>query len=377
MALTITNKINGVFGNKRVTFANIAFDSSYAFGGETLVAGSLGLSAIGRVEIMPQAGLSFEYDYTNEKLKAFAPAPPMVIEEKHTIAAATITLDYPVAALLNITSASVHQALIDPSATLAASECQLSAAITAGARSSITFEASTTGVVYVTYITQAWKDIWDNRTASEVAATANHVATLANNAVFIESVHGSHATSDLNIFEAIRGGDTAATGEMEVDFTDASASSDTTLTFVNTDAITGVKATYIAAPASGYIIDRFTEDENVAITSGAGNTAFPILCPSLYGQIPDYTGGGERDSHPAMMLAQDALGTANECYIDWYTRATAAGTPVKVNDTSSDAVSMSYLKGRIEEIPGVVPLEVKNAADLSHLTGIKVMVYGR
>jgi len=50
----------------------VTFDSSYATGGEALVATDIGLSAnIEFINCAPASGYLFEYDYTNGKLKAF------------------------------------------------------------------------------------------------------------------------------------------------------------------------------------------------------------------------------------------------------------------------------------------------------------------
>ena len=376
MALTISNREPSLFGNKSVQMFDMAFDSSYAFGGESLTPANMGLETVDRVVIEPKAGYTFEYDATNEKVKAFCMAPPIVYEEVHTIASNQITLDYPAAAILNVSSATQCQKLIEPGDTLAANEVQLAAAMSWGARPTLTFHASTSGAIKVTYITQAWKEMWDNRQASTSVSTSSDVADLDEVAVFIESCQalGSGASSRPSF---VRGGDAAGTGECEIDFTDSGEDNNTTLTFASGDAISGVTLTYVKQPSTGFLVDHFVEDEDLTIASGTGNSAYPILFNSICGQIPDYHAAGERTPHTLLMAEADLLGTSAECAIDWHKVATVAGHQVRTNDTTTDAVSLTYMKGFPYEIPNLVPLEVKNGEDLSSvLSSVRVTAYG-
>lgn len=382
MALTITDRINGVLGTDRVRYAQVAFDSAYAYGGESLAPGDLGLARINRLQIDPKSGYTFEWDKTNEKIKVFAPAPAIVIDEAHTIASNAITLDYPAAAILNLSTAAKTQLLIDAGDTPAADECKLTAAMAAGTRTGITFHASTSGAVKTSYITQAWQEVWVNRHASSAFATSTSIADLDDTACFIESMttldtSGSVVTSRS---EFVRGGDVAAAGECEVDWTDSGAAvaGDTTLTFVSTDAVTDITLTYISLPASGFLKDRFIEDEDLTIASLIGSTALPMLFNATCGQIPDFTDANEREVHHLLMPEGDDLATTTgECAIDWHKMVTLRGTQVRVKDASSDAVSMTYVYGVPGEIPGLVPLEVKNATNLAALTGVRIMAIGQ
>ena len=89
MALTISSVTTSVFGNKKIMKANIAFDSSYPTGGEALTPSTLGLNEVEILLVSPQAGYLFEYDYSNEKLKALTPraAQAAVTTDKVTIVA--------------------------------------------------------------------------------------------------------------------------------------------------------------------------------------------------------------------------------------------------------------------------------------------------
>lgn len=60
-------------GNLKGCFADVTFDSVYPTNGEPMPASKFGLGAIGQIMAAPNGGLFFEYDYVNEKIKAFYP----------------------------------------------------------------------------------------------------------------------------------------------------------------------------------------------------------------------------------------------------------------------------------------------------------------
>lgn len=72
LTVTIGGSEKTVFGNRRAVFADVAFDSSYPTGGEALTPETLGLRTIDFLVVENASGYTFEYDRTNEKLKAFA-----------------------------------------------------------------------------------------------------------------------------------------------------------------------------------------------------------------------------------------------------------------------------------------------------------------
>lgn len=74
MALTISNHKTSVFGNKRTSTFDVAFDSSYPTGGEPLSLSNLGLSEVDIVLISQKSGYMLEYDYTNKKVLAYRSA---------------------------------------------------------------------------------------------------------------------------------------------------------------------------------------------------------------------------------------------------------------------------------------------------------------
>lgn len=88
MALAITNQKSSVFGNKRTSTFDVAFDSSYPTGGEALSLGTLGLSEVDIVLISQKSGYILEYDYTNNKVLAYRSAG---FTPAGSVAAPTIT----------------------------------------------------------------------------------------------------------------------------------------------------------------------------------------------------------------------------------------------------------------------------------------------
>ena len=136
--------------------------------------------------------------------------------------------------------------------------------------------------------------------------------------------------------------------------------------------MTSCTATYITLPASGFLFNRFLEDQDTTVSSAvsaAKNPPRPILFQAICGQIPDYTAANERAAHHLQMSEQDALGTGQEFYIQYQTRpATGITGHILLNDSTSDAVSLTYVYGTPDEIPNLTMLEVPNGTDLSGVT---------
>ena len=71
MALDVTVSETIVMGNKRVVLGYLAWDSSYAASGESLVAADMGLTYLDFILVQPDEGYTFQYDYTNATLWAY------------------------------------------------------------------------------------------------------------------------------------------------------------------------------------------------------------------------------------------------------------------------------------------------------------------
>lgn len=72
MALTISSIVADLSGQRLKTTGRIAFDSSYATGGESFTANSAGLSVLDSLRVYPKSGYTFDYDSSNALLRAIA-----------------------------------------------------------------------------------------------------------------------------------------------------------------------------------------------------------------------------------------------------------------------------------------------------------------
>ena len=92
-----SNVLQGKFGsntgNLKYKAIEITFDSSYPTGGESLTPGMIGFDDIINIIIEPSDGISFGYDYTNEKIKAYGVAPvPITITDADGAASAGVAV---------------------------------------------------------------------------------------------------------------------------------------------------------------------------------------------------------------------------------------------------------------------------------------------
>ena len=374
--LTVTNEVMSVWGTKRVVMFDIALDTSYPAGGETLTKGSRRMAAVDQVIIPPKNGYTFEYDETNEKVKVFASAPAIVYEEQQTIATAAVTLNYPAAYIIAVAQANANIAITDTGATLAANQCKPTAALAVGTRTGLTFHAGLSGVVYVTYVTQAWKEVWDNLVQSEVVTVTSNVGEMANRSVGIQSIRVSSSSgTTLNAMLMLDKDDTVATSEVEVDWSPAGDSGTTTeLTFYAAEA-TAATVTYIKKPTSGFLYDNLVEEETATLTAvGEGNLQhlqYPVLMWSYAGQIPI-----NGQTTQAIINERGTAGTA-EAYMFWTEGSGVTQFGAAITNQATAVSTATYIKGRPQDIPFLIPLEVRNAQNLSALTGVQVIMIGR
>lgn len=376
MALTLSNKEDTVFGNKLITFLDLAFPSSYAFGGETLdYRIDPGMTRVDMVHIPPVKGYTLEYDYTNRKVKVFAPALPIIYEEKHTAVAYTVTLDHPAAWIMNVCKTGQNMAWgkIQAYGSLAANTFCLTAAIADGVRTQLTTPGETDAII-VTYVTQAWAELYACLVQEEAVTLATGANDLANKMMafgFCEA-----ATTGILLPEDIA--DTTASGSVGIKMGYATGALDAHAD-ENTQAAV---VTYLAEPASGWLHDRFIEDEDPTKAGADPYTQafdFPLLVWCITGALT-VTGGATQ-----VIVDIATTAAAGEATINWGKGpgdllATAGVPPtegfvfgLKSNLT---VTAGAYIKGYPWEIPGLVPLEVKNATDLSGLTGLKAMLIG-
>jgi hypothetical protein len=473
MSITLSNKKYHVFGDLAAVIADVAFDSSYPFGGESFNSDQeLGMHNIEAFIPETKKGFSISYDHTNNKMKLFKNAPPIVYEEQHTPnAAGKITLNYPPAYIMAICHAAAPLKLSTSGATITYGQAKPDAIFAEGERATLSvlpvtneitngaigdgtgwtaganwsvadgkavkassaavetyshdafaatvghtyrtvytvssytsggvaiglggasgtirtadgtytedITATTVGglaftpsgtsalsiddvyiydlcdTVYVTYITQAWKDVWDNLVQEESQTTTTNAATLTNVPIAIQAINATGTTST-NACLMLDKDDTPATGECKIVATTG------VITFAAADVVTSCVVTYIKKPTSGFLYNRFVAEESMSAASNVCTPAYPILLWGYSGQIPENTAVTEE----FISLAGSA-GT-DEAKLDLMYPGT------RITGKSITTGTAMYVYGRPDEIESV-PMEVKNGEDLSELTSIRTIFLG-
>lgn len=503
MGITINSKSDvDVFGTRQALTASIAMGSSYPAGGEAFdVRDLFGLQSaqVDLVQLESPSGYMLRYDYTNEKVKAYAPAPPIRYDEVHSINAITgqITLDYPAAFIMNVSMTggqnlkmrSTGLAISD----MSASQCCLASQMAEGVRTqltigvglapdllagvnggftgnanswtagdgwaydsndihksagdagtlahasfapvqgkvykvylsfnadsftagslTVTLGASTsasiasgvdTAVVYlsaldttglvitptedavlelntvyivlmeakVTYVTQAWKEVWDNLMQDEsvTLSSAGAVSTAYQVAALM---YFDQITATAAALTFLDQDDAAASGCVQVDFNDVETAGGNILTSHADQNEKVCKVTYLKNPGIGFLHDRAVDNE-AATKAGADpytNTFdYPILLWGYAGQMP--VNGGTTQ----VLIDFTSTPEAGEAIIDYFTPgARGGGAPavgsvvgLKSNLTGTGA----YIWGTVDEIPRGF-LEVKDGENLAALDDIKVFI---
>lgn len=370
MALTITYdtpRAERISRNYGIVTGNITFDSSYPAEGESLDLTDR-IRDVKVVQFENKAGYKFEYDATNDKVKVFTAAPAIVYEEAHTAVGNAVTLDYPAAWIINVCTAGQNEEMQAVGTTLADHQCALTAAIADGVRTGITTYGAT-DAIFVTYVTQAWVELYHCLVQEEAVTLASGANNVANKIMgfgyLYNATDGSMIPMDIDDgtedqYIGVKFG--YATGGL-----DANAANDGHV----------CKFTYLKEPASGWIHDRFVEKEDATNTTGVNVFDFPLLLWLQTGHVTiDTAAAGE------VLIEAAGDPAAGEAHIIWgespagaTAAAPATGFTVGVGEDKA-ATSAAYLKGHVSEIPGLVPLEAKNATDLSKLTGVKFIAYG-
>ena len=373
MAVTISvdsdNKAERISQNYGILTGTMSFPSSYAAGGEDVS----GLATAGIADYFKTLlslevgsggvmGYSFNLDATkdSEKLKVYANAPAIVFEEKHTASSKAVTLDYPAAWLINVCKAGQGMQWIETGTTApGANEFCLTTAIADGVRTKLT-TAGASDVIYVTYVTQAWQELYSLLIQEEPLTLPSGPLTVANKILAFGYVYD--ATDGHLIPMDIA--DTTEDQAVGVKFNFATGGLDFNATASGQTA----KFTYLKVPASGFILDRFVVDEDATNTTGVNTLDFPLLLWLNHGYVTaDTVNAGEQ-----IILSEDDPG-AGECAIVWHNAPAGAlasapitGFTIGCND-SVTVTAAAYLKGRPSEVTNLAQLEVKDGSNLSKL----------
>jgi len=404
MALTISNLTNSNIGSKRMQMCDVTFDSSYITGGESFAAGDVRLSKIDRVIIEGKDGYVFDYDHTNEKIRVYAPAPPVVFEEYVTVSSNVGYLKWPAAHIDYVAghtgSAYVLEIPIAGGVTPAQGQVAVdlgyndtTGVLTKGSRTSLTFNATDAIThCWVSYVTQAWKEVTDNMSMAKMTSGAEtygdgltftagtpDCVKLGTDIVAMTSITWSDGgdAGTIKVPELLKdGGTPAATLETEIDFVKA-----TTYAEVNhfaTDAVdtTGdiVRYVYIKDPGTGtFLNERFT---NAEITDSSDTHTFTGL-PCLYGhcgQMPMETS----DKKAYLIAAADTLaaGEAHWTTHPFWPGLTVGAAPIMtLHGDTDDDMFPAWIDAHPSDIE-CVPIDVANGTDLSSLV-VKATIIGR
>ncbi|MFH2075550.1 MAG: hypothetical protein ABIJ57_09425 [Pseudomonadota bacterium] len=439
MSITTNSHSFSVFGDKAAVVADLAFSGDYTYGGVSLNPDQLlGIHDVELALLEAQGGYSFVHDKANKKVKLFAPAPPIVYEEKQTPSSDIVTTKYPAAFFMNAARSGNNKKFRSTGVALASlgdDEISLVSQMVAGERTQIrvkdydrlagdgaftggttnwTFNAApwtygtnalnkdadgtnalthdtfaavvgrtyrlaftlsswtvgaitptlggtagtafgedgtstqeitattTDGIsfaptstsrftidsitiyditepVYITYITQAWKDIWDNLVQDETKTLATGANTLTSGNKILACMYIDQTTATAAALTMIDSDDTAASGEIDLLFNSATAQ----FTAHADQNAKAVKTTYIKVPDSGFLADRiFTNETATKVGSDPYLNTFAntILLWGYTGQLPVNGGTTQR------MIDFASTPGAGEFTIDFF-NGSNRGTP--------------------------------------------------
>lgn len=225
--------------------------------------------------------------------------------------------------------------------------------------------------VYVTYITQAWKDVWDNLVQDETKTLATGANTLTSGNKILACMYIDQTTATAAALTMIDEDDTAASGEIDLALNVATAQ----FTAHSAQNAKAVKTTYIKVPDSGFLVDRLVTNETATGAGGDPYTStfdYPILIWGYTGQVPVNTA--------ATLRLIDYAGTpaTGEAVIDWFglgargAAGPAVGTQIGTKDNAT--ATGAYVWGKIDEIQ-TVPLEIPDGETIS-LSSVKGLFIG-
>jgi hypothetical protein len=377
MGLTLTRvkDAESVHGNRRAVAWDVTFDSSYLAGGEPLTARQLGLRTVLDVTVMPPAlgGLSFAYDIANAKLMAKRQSgPPLITEATGTFTAGVAyTLKQKPGYILAVrgTAGSTGAKTIIPvGETPGAGQCAINFSTGVVTWGDAAITAAT--FVYVPLGVPGFTP--DLLVVDEASPIASNSITLVNQAMCIQYVWNDE---DNEILVPVTDNVALTGAQCHPDIDNGSGA---TVIGVTTgriaDGSTGkTKVTYLKRANNPLV---FVDQADLTVTSnvaGPGSQAAVFAIPSLilpgYGQalaVSDNTGPAQR---PALMV--DSGGTAAAGVAVWNP---AQNTFTFASADSDDILEMPLVL--MGPFAGESAQEVINAADLSWVTGVRLVASG-
>lgn len=392
MALTVDSKKWASIGSRKMMTCQVDFDSSYAFGGESFDYTAYGFRNVDSVKITSAGGVNFEYDYTNKKIKAYTNAPPIIVDEPVTVSSNVGTLKYPAAYIMYVGVGNAGYKVIPGGLTPVTGSVAVSEPVW-GTRPTLTFLAGdSVTACYVTYVTQAWKDVFDNYVLAQLTAgervsghadlaftagTPDEIG-LGEIACAIQSIMWND-NATYKPMDPLYKGETAATTEATIDFTDGT---ETTINVLQTDTLDAstdsVYIQYIRRPSSGFLYDRFVEEDDltpssdvITCSSGLGALGSNMLLFGTCGGLP-----GPTTAFADLIRTGGSVGTTATLaqLTTYYNSANTLTLGSDHNDANH--LKLSYICGYPWEIPNLVQLEAPNGSDLSDIANVRVEVIG-
>lgn len=226
--------------------------------------------------------------------------------------------------------------------------------------------------VYITYITQAWKDVWENLVQDESITLASGAATSLTYAP-LAVMYADRTSATAKALTLVDEDDTAASGEVAIYLNQAADNVKASHADENGKV---ALVTYIKNPGAGFLADRAFDNEGAAKAGEDPYTNtfdYPILLWGYCGQVP--VNGGTTQT----LLPYHGTPTAGTGVLDWFTpgiRGAAAPAAGTVFGSKSDVTATGAgVWGTINEIV-TQPLEVPNGEDLSAAGEFNVILIG-
>jgi hypothetical protein len=397
VTVSINPSDRNILGRIKMNAGTIAFGDgalTYPFGGIEMPAiGSFGMNKeMTNLQILDSAdGLVYKYDQTNRKIRVFAPAPPVVFEETVTVTNNVGTLRYPAAFIMYVGSSNAGYKVI-PGGLVPVTGTVAVSTFAAGVRPTLTFlGGDSVASCSVTYVTQAWKEIFDNIVYAKMTAGVRVIGhadltftaatpdtiDLGELAVAIQTIMWDD-NATYKACKALYLGEDPATTECAVDFSNASG--DTRLSFREEDTVDAatdsIYCTYIRKPASGFVADRFVEEDDLTPSTDVVTLSSGGVCSNalLFGTAGDFP--GPTTGFANLIRSAGAVGAA--ATLIQATKLCIYENTFTLGSDHADTAHLkpSYLYGEITEIPGLVPLEIIDGTIISATT-LRAMVWGR
>ena len=348
-------------------------------------------------------GYEYRYDKTNRKIKIFTLAPTIVFEEVVTMASNTTgTTKYPMAWPLYASNGNVALGLLPTGLTPVTTTLAINMhSATPGTRATLTARtADAYSTVTISYITQAWKEVFDNLVEAEVmtegATTTNGITFTQGTPDVISFITpgpflcglmvGLSLAGTVSVPKPLYKGETAVAEEYALDWTDGSPVA-TTMEVVTTEdwnaATASIYFNYIKKPTSGFLYDRFVEEDSAACSSqiythAASKNILQSLLWSTPGFMPAETDNSTAATWPIGSIGMTLGSTAQFQPTNYHLKNKAVTAGTWTSGTGAHVtltVKPSYVYGTPEEIQVVEPLEMPDAS-IIQATTLDFMVWG-